>query len=246
MRIAIVDDDSTEILFLSTIIKKVLSSYENITCDITTFIDGEHFLNNWKTGSFDLIILDIYMNELTGVDVARKIRQIDSNVLLVFCSSSNEFAMESYEVNAHYYLQKPVKEKQIRSIFNKIIGLNQDASLIVTLPDGYPVLLRQLLYAEYANRTIAVYLENEEPHILRCSAGEMEKILLSCEGLCSPYKGIIVNLNTVEKIEGDNLVLKNNIKLPITRRKLKEINDLFTNFCLKQKQNESTKKNQKI
>lgn len=63
-------------------------------------------------------VVDIYMGKLTGIDLARKIRSRDEEVRIVFCSSSNEFAAESYELNASYYIRKPVSSRQYRETKN--------------------------------------------------------------------------------------------------------------------------------
>lgn len=103
MRIAIVDDDIQMCEQLRTLLNEFLGD----SSEISDYRSGEEFLNAWETADFDLIILDIFMDKLTGVDVARKIRERDSNVKIVFSTTSNEFASESYEVNACYYLRKP-------------------------------------------------------------------------------------------------------------------------------------------
>ena len=97
MRVAFIDDDPNEL--------KILHPYFNDLTDPSTisiddFSSEEEFLSRFTAGLYDLVILDIYMGDLTGVDVARKIRETDHNVRLVFCTTSNDFASESYEVAA--------------------------------------------------------------------------------------------------------------------------------------------------
>ena len=101
MRIAIVDDDIGVYEDLKTYIDGFLGN----SAEFFYFPSGEAFLE--KREDFDLIILDIFMDRLTGMDVAREIRKTDSDVKIVFATTSNEFASESYEVNACYYLHKP-------------------------------------------------------------------------------------------------------------------------------------------
>ena len=60
------------------------------------------------------------MGGILGIDVARKVRESDNDVRLVFCTTSNEFASESYEVNAHYYLHKPFTEKSIKLMLDRL------------------------------------------------------------------------------------------------------------------------------
>ena len=84
---------------------KIIDKYFKGLTDPTTiclddFSSGEEFFSRFTAGLYDLVVLDIFMGDLTGVDVARKIRETEHNVRLVFCTTSNDFASESYEVAA--------------------------------------------------------------------------------------------------------------------------------------------------
>ena len=110
MRIALIDDDRAQIEALSRLVLAEVSNSGYPASKIEAFDSGEAFLAKWQPGAYDIMILDIFMDGLSGVDVARKIREADDTVRLVFCTTSNEFASESYEVNAQYYLHKPVTQ----------------------------------------------------------------------------------------------------------------------------------------
>ena len=86
MKLAIVDDNKLE----QELIFNTLRTYEherNISLDISSYSDGNSFLNTYVPGDFDLIFMDIYLNELNGIDIVRKIRQMDSKVMIVFLST---------------------------------------------------------------------------------------------------------------------------------------------------------------
>ena len=97
MRVAFPDDDPNELKILHTYFNDLTDSS---TISIDNFSSGEEFLSRFTAGLYDLVVLDIFMGDLTGVDVARKIRETEHNVRLVFCTTSNDFASESYEVAA--------------------------------------------------------------------------------------------------------------------------------------------------
>lgn len=109
MRIALVDDDANAQAVLLHLLTEQIGSTHEITC----FSGGEAFLEAWSAGRYELVILDIFMGSLSGMDVARRIRRTDGDVRLVFATSSNEFASESYEVNASFYLRKPFGAPEI-------------------------------------------------------------------------------------------------------------------------------------
>lgn len=121
MKIAICDDEKK---FLNKVKKLIVSNYAaNDKLTICEFESGEQFLSHFKANQYDVIILDIKMKELTGLDVAEKIRETDKSVIIAFLTSHQEFAPNGYEVNAFRYLLKGQPEhmyiKQLRSIFNE-------------------------------------------------------------------------------------------------------------------------------
>ena len=115
MRIALVDDCPNDLSIMHQFLAEALDT-DSV---ITEFHNGEDFLQHWSADTFDLIVLDIYMEQLTGIEIARVIRETDPNVCLVFATTSNEFASESYEVNACYYLCKPFLKQQVLAMLLK-------------------------------------------------------------------------------------------------------------------------------
>ena len=95
MKLAIVDDNKLE----QELIFNTLRTYEherNISLDISSYSDGNPFLNTYVPGDFDLIFMDIYLNELNGIDIVRKIRQMDSKVMIVFLTTSKEHMFSGF------------------------------------------------------------------------------------------------------------------------------------------------------
>ena len=84
---------------------------------ITEYDSGEALVETFAKGMFDIIFLDIYMNGLSGIDTAKKIRDIDKECLLVFVTSSNEHAVEGFAVNALHYLIKPISAEKLAEVF---------------------------------------------------------------------------------------------------------------------------------
>lgn len=230
MKIALVDDNSAALKQLSDMISKELSSIRDTIHHTALFNNGEALLEGWHPGDYDLIVLDIFMNCMTGVDVARKIRESDEDVRLVFCSSSNEFAAESYEVNANYYLCKPISEQSISNMFKRLNLEIINLTRTIRLPDGYTVMLRKILYTDYFNHVVTLHIKDEADHLLRLSQAEIERLLFSYGYFCCCSKGIIVNFYEIVNQKGDSFVLSNGALVPISRRKSKEVGEAYTRF----------------
>lgn len=231
MKIALVDDEVEQLQriheLLSAELKAKLSQSPHW---IDAYRNGQTFLDHWQPGKYDVVILDIFMGGITGVDVAKKIRLTDPDVKLVFCSRSNEFAAESYQVNAQYYLVKPATSGSIANMLQRLnlelIQLGQT----VTLPDGHDVLLRQLLYTEYYNHVVTLHMRNGEPYRLRTNHTTMEELLTPYGYIQSPSKGILVNFYEVTDCTADSFTMSDGTVLPISRRKSKEIRSAYTKF----------------
>lgn len=232
MRVALVDDDELQLNTLTNLVDNELSSVGDTAHNITTYHSAEDFLNSWECGLYDLVILDIYMGEMTGIELAYKIRETDHGVLLAFCTSSNEFASESFDVGARHYLRKPITEDGIHKMFSRLNLEEIEKNRTVTLPDGHTVKLRNILYTEYTNHVVTIYIKYEKPHRFRISHTELENQLIPHGYFFAPCKGIIINFyEAISFDEKDgSFVMSNGEVIPVVRRKHKDAKDAYTKF----------------
>ncbi len=229
VRIAIVDDEREEAEKLADYISENLDS--NIK--ITFFSSGEEFLDRWKQNDFELIILDIYMEHLLGTEVARRIREKDSEVCLVFCTTSNEFASESYEVEARYYLLKPFTEERVKQMLNRLNLSSLRQSLSVVLPNGQRILLKNILYTECSGHNILIENKDGSSIQIRMTQKQLEDLLCVYPWFVSCSKGIIVNFHAVSRMDDREFYMSNGKLLPISRRKTKEIKSAYAEYCFR-------------
>ena len=115
MKIALVDDDPRALAQLEQYLTELGRETE-----ISHYGSGEALLADWRPGAFELVVLDIYMGGATGMKVARRLRADDGQVRLAFATSSNDFASESYEVGACYYLRKPFRPEGVRAMLERL------------------------------------------------------------------------------------------------------------------------------
>lgn len=231
MKIALVDDEIIQLQKLRQLLAAELNALlPHRSHQIDGYRSGQTFLEHWQPGLYDVVVLDIFMGGITGVDVAKEIRRGDQNVKLVFCSRSNEFAAESYQVNAQYYLVKPATQGSISNMLRRLnlelIQLEQT----VTLPDGHPVILRRILYTECYNHVVSLHMKDQETYQLRTSHGQIEELLTACGFIVSPSKGVLVNFHEVTGATGDSFTLSDGSVVPISRRKSKDIMAAYTRF----------------
>lgn len=238
MKIALIDDEPAELARLSEIIQKYWPVAGRVSYTIDNFYNGRDFISSWKPGEYDVVILDIYLDDTTGIEIARKIRAKDSNTQLVFCTASNEFASESYEVDAQYYILKPFSEKNITNMLSRLnFGKNSSLHSLV-LPDGQEILLRNIIFTEYFNHIVTIHNKKGKDTKTRIAHGSLEELLCCHPYFCCCSKGIIVNFYEVTSQDKDIFLMSDRSQIPISRRKSKDVQNSYIKFCFEQMRKE--------
>ncbi len=233
MRIALVDDEPVLLQSIKTLFRQCLQETATEINRMDCFDSFDSFLQAWSAGSYDIILLDIFMGDRNGVDLARHIRQTDPDVVLAFCTSSNEYASESYEVGAGYYLQKPVTREKLLAMLRRLDLRKIQRNRVIQLPDGFKCLLRQILYTEYSNHTVTFHLQNGQPHSVYMNHAQAVE-LLPYRQFYGINKGCIVNFAMVKKLSGSEFLMENGEVLPISRRRFKEVSESYTRYRFEQ------------
>ena len=231
MRIAVIDDEPRELNGLSEMIRHYLEEAGYMANRIDTFQSAEEFLDVWIPHGYALVLLDIYMGGLSGIDAARRIRRMDEDVRLVFCTVGNGFASESYEVGANYYLRKPVSKQGIGEMFGRLNLEEYESGRFIVLPDGQRMVLRNIIYTEYGNHMVTVYNKRGEDIRTRISQTEFEKLLCSFPFFQRCAKGLMVNFYEVVKLEDHFFRMSNGKKAYMSRRREKEVRKAYLDFC---------------
>ena len=190
-----------------------------------------------RTGYEDLYFLDIDLPHLNGMDLAKKIREKDEKVVIVFCSNLAQFALKGYEVGAFDYIVKPFDYSNIAHRLSRALNINlhrqsEKVILKVASSENVVVDLDSIIYIE-KERNYLVFHTSKGDYWVRGSLQEYEKILPK-ELFSYSKKGVYVNLSYVEKTIGDAIVVSNK-ELPLARQRKKEfIKDLFGFFDRKE------------
>lgn len=228
MKIAVVDDDSRMAERLRACFDEFLGDFE-----LTYFQNGETFLSEWAPGAFDLVILDIFMGGMSGVEVARELRKRDRTVKLAFSTTSNEFASESYEVNACYYLRKPYGKEQVRALLDRLDMDKLEQLRTVRLPGGTNIVLRSIIYADYSAHCTILHTTAGNV-TLRSSFSEIESLLCAYDCFFSPTKGVVINFYEVVSQVNDTFRMSDGFVVPISRRRAREVLDAYSTFLFEQ------------
>lgn len=236
MKIAIVDDNEDDRKRLQEEITKICDNKSRKDFEITEFFSGEDFINliekNENKKYFDIVFLDIYMNGITGIETAKKLRETDNQSKIIFITTSNEFASESYEVKAYDYLIKPFSKERILKTMERIFEDDRKKKKLIDLPDGQVIPVDSILYTTFSGHYVTIYCIDGNNIQLRCTQQNFEKCTDEHRELIQCFKGVLVNLTKVDGLEDDRFKMINGEYVPISRRKYAEVKKSYTDYLI--------------
>lgn len=238
MRIAIVDDLPQEADRLKAMLRQEFHNTHTDIHRLDIYNCAEDLFKVWQEDMYDLILLDIYMGQMTGVEAAHKIRETDDHVKLVFCTTSNEFASESYVVGASYYLHKPYDASDIQRMVKKVRPADYELMRYIILPDGQKLILRDIISTEYENHVIYIHCKRGPTILTRMGQAAFEALLTDDPYLLPCSKGLLVNLYEVVRLDGDEFTMSDDTRIPISRRKAKDVQKIYNDFLFRKMRKE--------
>lgn len=188
---------------------------------------GEAFLEQFAPDRFDVVFLDIYMEGLDGMETARRLRRQDRLCRLVFTTTSTDFAVDSYEVDASYYLVKPFHLEKLAQARERCGAKLLEQGQSLPLPDGDRLYLHPIAYTEFQNRRVVVHNQDSSRREIAMSQGDFAALLLAFPYFCDCMKGMLVNLEAVDKLLEDRFLLKDGGTVPISRLKYRQVRERF-------------------
>ncbi|WP_392486701.1 LytR/AlgR family response regulator transcription factor [Haloimpatiens sp. FM7315] len=242
MEIAIVDNLLKDRAILRNLANKYFEDRKDlydISPNFTEFESGEAFLEHYTSYKYEIVFLDIYMNKLTGMDVAKKIAALDRNCSIIFFTTSDEHQLEGYDVHAIGYIMKPVKD-HISTLYRAMDyatnRLQMDKAGIKVVAECGEVYLyyRNILYIDCIDRTVYIHLADRVFKVLGKYRDYQNKFLpdnrfLEC------YRNVIVNMDYIDIPLDCDFILKSGEKLPISRRKKTNVMEKYMMYFIKKR-----------
>lgn len=197
------------------------------------FESGEALLAAFHPGKYDLMLLDIYMGGMEGVEVARLIRQQDEGVVLAFTTTSEEHTLESYRLGALKYLVKPVEAREVAEAMRLADMARRQRHTLFLLSGGRQIELPldTILYLEAQNHTVLVHTFSG---VLRASQSERLaeiELRLPCPPFLRCHYSYIVNLRYVQSVDQD-FIMRNGDRVYIRQKELKKHTNAYQSWML--------------
>lgn len=197
MKIAICEDTKEEEDKLLTILDEI-----DIPNRYTVFHSAEELLKTYQPQLYDLLLMDIYMGEMTGVEAVAKIREADEEIPVAFITTSKDHALESYRLQALKYIEKPYQKKAVSDILQLAKLKKENAPCLVVHWNGTEKKIRfsQIVYLEAQKRQLVIHLRNgDKVQIYDKLSAVLPRLPVLL--FFSPHKSYCVHLDQVQGID---------------------------------------------
>ncbi|MFV0560586.1 MAG: LytR/AlgR family response regulator transcription factor [Enterococcus sp.] len=223
MRIFICEDNSTTSLYLKHLCEQALQNISKTNNEVRIYNEEILLISDYQNSDrADLIFLDIELGKLSGIEVAKKIREIDKKVKIIFATNYENYKNEAFSVHAFGYLEKPIQEKEIEKVLSESIQYS-------SLEDINHFLRLRNAEGEFViDKNNVLYIENHQRKLKLVCFSEILSLngkisILSKDlknfGFESPHVSFLVNLDFVRQIKNYTVYMVNGDELPLSQKK---------------------------
>lgn len=237
MQIAVCDDIQKELRQIRTAFDTYTKMHPEYHFEIDQYraaLDVLHAVEKGKT--YDMAFLDICMPHILGTDVAREMLVKNPTMGVVFLTTSDEYAVEAFAMNATHYLLKPFSQDQFNEALDRGIRKTQKQDVLsLSCVDGvYRVGVHEIMFIESQNHYLTIRLSSGKSLRLRMKLSQMYEDLQKYPEFIRVGVSFIVNLQFVRCVSGDGLVIVNGANIPIPKRSREEVKKIFLDFYRKE------------
>lgn len=231
MKIAVIEDIPSHRELLISYIKK-WSEKKKTKLLLKPFETAESFLFQWEEeADFDVLFVDIQMSGMNGMEMAKKIRDRDKNIIIIFTTGIADYIEEGYEVEAMHYLLKPVNENKLNACLDRAAEKRRPEKyiLIHTQEETLKINIEQIYYAEAMGHGSRLHLaEHDQGQLIEIkeSISQIEHMLDRTEFI-KCHRSYICRIRGIFRIDKTAVYFDDGSSIPVSRRMYEEVNQAF-------------------
>lgn len=226
--IAICDDEEKQRVYIKSLVERWLhQTFHHVK--IQEYASSEQFLFEQAYDRTQILSLDIEMEKMDGIALAREIRKHNRQMQIIFVTGYMEYIQEGYDVEALHYLLKPVSQEKIDSVLERAVERLKTADAVFLVECGGEVLrlpLKEIRFIESNRNYNIIHADND--YEMRGTLSELEEKL--DEAFVRVGRSYLVNLHYVRRIGKTELILNTGEKLPVPRGSYKKLNEAFIKY----------------
>lgn len=228
IRIAVCDDLPAEREQISGLIREYTDK-NRIKVSIDEFESGESFLSS-DTSIYQLVFFDIFMDGMNGMEASKLLFARNSRVQIVFCSTSAEFAAESYDVAALHYLVKPIDEHRFMGVLERFFRTYRSMKTITVKVQRVDetFYLADILWVEVADHKCIIHTKLGDVET-RMAFSQLREELLPFDFI-QPIRYAVVSLKEIVKIPSDTITLSDGSVIPVSRGERMNVKQAFSDY----------------
>lgn len=241
LRIAACDDEEKQLSQIAALLNSYLRSRPSLNGQVETFRSGSALLTRAEdAGGFDLYVLDILMPDLSGIDTGRRLRALGEGGEMIYLTSSNDFAADSYDVRAFFYLLKPVKENKLFEVLDgaveKLNRRRSNAAVVTTVDGPRRILFECIRYVERVGRLMRYYCTDGtvDSQTIRVPFREMAAPLLADRRFYLCGASFVLNFQHVTGVNGRAALLDNGQTVMLPRTAAADFKKAWGSYWLKE------------
>ena len=228
-KIAVCDDSAEDRAYITALTKQWAKRSGRLL-ELSQFASAEHFLFEYGDKSdYDILLLDIEMGEMDGVELAKRLRGENETLQIVFITGYSDYISEGYEVAALHYLMKPVKEDKLLAVLDRAVERLHKAERVLTLELGGEmarVPLRRIRFIDVRLNYVTVHAK--ENYTVKKPLGEIAAAL--DERFHRVSRSAIVNLTCVSRVTKTDIYLNDGTAIPLPRGAYEGVNRAIINL----------------
>ena len=230
LKIAICDDEANQIEYLSGVVTTWAKKNRH-AIETKTYPSAKAFLLDYaEEKDFDILLLDIEMPGMSGVELAKAVRKENATVQIVFITGYYEYFSDGFDVSALHYLIKPADERKLMPVLDRAVSnlTYRQRAVLLSSPEGdVKVSLADIYYVESENVHVAAHTTSGV-YRSRISLAKFAEQL--DETFIKVHRSYIVNLKYVKKISRTDITMVNGELVPISRGMYDEVHAALIKF----------------
>ena len=230
MTIALVDDSAEDRMRLENALRKY-DSIHQLGLSYCHYSSGEEFLAEYQPFRFTVIFLDIFMEGMSGIDAARKIRETDDETTLVFLTTSEVHRPDAFSVFASAYLSKSCSTDDLIRTMDHVMRLHTEKERHLFFAfdrRDYSLRFSEIVSLETDGNYLSIVDRNGKTYRTRMTFSSAVRRLDN--RFLTLMKGIVVNMDCVSQIQGGQCLMQNGAVFPLRVRDQKELRQKWLNY----------------
>ncbi len=231
--IAICDDNRIEAELVADIVHK-WSQRTKKPVSVNCFSSSEAFLFHYaENKNYDILLLDIEMGAMDGVELAKELRRENDTVQIIFITGYPDFLAEGYEVSALHYLLKPVSEEKLSVVLDRAVlqleklGKTEKSLIFDTDSETVRIKCHDIVFVEAFAHKCSITTVNGVFEV-KMGISEIERML--GEGFIRCHRSYIVGLRFIHSISKTSITLDTGVQIPLSRNNCKPVNQAFIRY----------------